>query len=165
MKTAAAAFFLAVVVWAAAFAAGAQDKRVGGARTGVLNLRDCMDKSKNGWIADIEQEIQKMQEAESGRATDVNPQERSRIRAKILDLSNRRKFEVYAEIVRISGEVARERGFDLIQRVDRMPVLESGENDLLSQIDRRLVVHHDPAVDVTATVLERINKEYAARKK
>jgi Skp family chaperone for outer membrane proteins len=142
----------------------AQDKPAG-ARTGVLNLRDCMDKSRNRWIADIEQELQKMQEAESGRATDLNPQERARIRTKILDLSNKRRLEVYNEVVRLSGAVARERGFDLVQRVDRMPVIESGDTDLLAQIDRRGIVHYEPAIDITGEVVERLNKDHAARKK
>jgi Skp family chaperone for outer membrane proteins len=124
-----------------------------------------MDKAKNVWIADIEQEIHKLQEAESGRAIDLNPQERARIRTKILDLSNKRKLEVYNEIVRISGDVAKERGFDLIQRVDRMPVVESGDTDLGAQIERRAVVHFDASIDLTATVLERLNRDYAARRK
>jgi len=162
MKTAAVAALLLAGTLAIA---GTQDKPAAGARTGVLNLRECMDKVHNTWIADIEQEVQKLQEAESGRAIDLNPQERARIRTKILDLSNRRKLEVYSQIVRISAEAARERGFDLVQRVDRMPVIESGDTDLVAQIDRRLVVHHDASIDLTATVLERINKEYAARKK
>jgi Skp family chaperone for outer membrane proteins len=161
MKTPAAV----VLLLSAAFAIGAQDKPAAGSRTGVLNLRDCMDKTRNAWIAEIEHEIQKLQEAESGRAIDLNPQERARIRTKLLDLSNRRKLEVYIEIVRVSGEVARERGFDLVQRIDRMPVIESGDTDLTAQIDRRLVVHHDVAIDLTSAVLERINRDYAARKK
>src|SRR5436190_15236572 len=163
MKTIFTALALAFVVWAATFTARAQDKpAAGGARTGVLNLRDCMDKARNAWIADIEQEIHKLQEAESGRAIDLNPQERSRIRAKLLDLSNRRKLEVYNEIVRISAEAARERGFDLVQRSDRMPAIDGADTDLMAQIDRRLVVHHEAAIDLTATVLERINRDYAA---
>lgn len=165
MKTTAVAFALAFVVWAATFTARAQDKPAIGARTGVLNLRECMDKARNAWIADIEQEIHKMQEAESGRAIDLNPQERARIRTKLLDLSNKRKLEVYNEIVRLSGEAAKERGFDLVQRADRMPVIESGDTDLAAQIDRRAVVHYDASIDLTSTVLERINREYAARKR
>jgi Skp family chaperone for outer membrane proteins len=165
MKPIVAAFALALAVGAATFSAGAQDKPAVGARIGVLNLRDCLDKARNTWIADIEQEVHKLQEAESGRATDLNPQERARIRTKILDLSNKRKLEVYNEIVRVSGDVAKERGFDLVQRVDRMPVIESGDTDLMAQIDRRGVVHFDPSIDVTSAVLERINKDYAGRKK
>jgi Skp family chaperone for outer membrane proteins len=163
MKSAAVPALVAVLL-AAAFAL-AQDKPAAGGRSGVLNMRECMDKAHNVWIADIEQELQKMQEAEAGRAIDLNPQERARIRTKILDHSNRRKLEVYTQIVRITGEAARERGFELVQRVDRMPVIESGDTDLPAQIDRRLVVHNDPAIDLTPTVLERINKEYAAKKK
>jgi Skp family chaperone for outer membrane proteins len=156
---------VAVVFAAAAVLVAAAQDKAAGARTGVVNLRDCMDKAKNVWIADIEQEIHKLQEAESGRAIDLNPQERARIRTKILDLSNKRKLEVYNEIVRISGDVAKERGFDLIQRVDRMPVVESGDTDLGAQIERRAVVHFDASIDLTATVLERLNRDYAARRK
>jgi Skp family chaperone for outer membrane proteins len=145
--------------------AGTQDKSGAGARTGVLNLRDCMDKTRNAWISEIDQELQKAQEAESGRATDLNPQERARIRTKIMDLSNKRRLEVYTEIVRLSGAVAKERGYDLIQRIDRMPVIESGDTDLAAQIDRRGIVHFDPSIDITSEVLERINKATAGRKK
>ncbi len=136
-----------------------------GGRVGVLNLRDCLDKTKNTWIADIEQELQKQQEADSGRASDLNPQERLRIRTKNQDAGNRKRLEVYTEIVRISGLLAKERGFDVVQRVDRMPVVEPGDPDLLLQLDRRQVLHYDPAVDLTAAVLEQINKDHAARKK
>ena len=146
------------VVFAAALAAKAQNNPAPGARIGVLNLRDCMDKTRNTWIAQIDAEVQKMQEAEAGRATDLNPQERARIRTKLLDLSNKRKLEVYSEIVRLSGEIAKERGFDLIQRTDRMPVVESGDTDLAAQMERRAIVHFDPAIDITAEVLERLNR-------
>lgn len=141
----------------------AQNVPAPGSRTGVVNLRDCMDKSKNQWIGGIEQELQKLQEAESGRATDLNPQERARIRTKISEFSNKRKFEVYTEVVRLSGIIARERGFDLVQRADRMP--EGGDADLNAQIERRDIVHFDPSLDITNEILDRMNKEYAARKK
>ena len=161
---AAVALALAIAVQGPA-SAGSQDKPGAGARACVLNLRDCMDKTRNTWIAEIEQELQKAQEAESGRATDLNPQERARIRTKILDLSNKRKLEVYTEIVRLSGAVAKERGFDLVQRIDRMPVIESGDTDLAAQIDRRGIIHFEPSIDITNEVLERINKANASRKK
>jgi Skp family chaperone for outer membrane proteins len=150
------------VLLAAGLAARAQNPPAPGARAGVLNLRDCMDKARNPWVAEIEAEVQKMQETESGRATDLNPQERARIRAKIQDLSNKRRLEVYTEIVRLSGEIAKERGFDLVHRIDRMPVVESGDTDLTAQMDRRAVLFSHPSIDITAEVLERLT---AARKK
>ena len=162
----AASAVLAVMLLAAlvlqAGSAKAQNNPAPGARTGVLNLRDCMDKARNPWVAEIEAEVQKVQDAESGRATDLNPQDRARIRTKIQDLSNKRKLEVYTEIVRLSGVIAKERGFDLIQRIDRFPVVESGDTDLTAQMDRRAVLYSDPSIDITTEVLERIN---AARKK
>jgi len=154
------------VALAAALAAFAQEKPAASlGRTGVLNLRECLDKTKNGWIADIEVELQKQQEADSGRATDLNPQERQRIRTKNIDSSNRKRLEVYTEIVRLSGLIAKERGFDLVQRIDRMPVLESGDPDFMTHLERRPVVFHDPAVDITSSVLEQLNRDYAARKR
>lgn len=165
MRISMTAAVVAVAV-AATLALPAQDnKPPAGARTGLLNLRDLMDKSKNPWIADIEQELQKIQETDAGRSTDVNPSERARVRNKILETGNRRRAELYGEIVRISGEVAKERGFDLIQRVDRMPAVEGPESDVLGQIDRRAVVYYDPSIDITPTVLDRVLKEFAARKK
>lgn len=160
------AIVAAVLVAASALVgtgAAPQDKPA--SRTGVVNLKECLDKTRNAWIADIDAELQKLQEAESGRATDLNPQERARIRTKLLDLSNKRKLEVYGEIVRLSGVLARERGFDLVQRIDRMPSMESGDTDLMAQIDRRSVVYYEPAIDLTPALLDRLNRDYAARKK
>jgi Skp family chaperone for outer membrane proteins len=150
---------------AAALAVQGQDKPPAPGRVGVLNLRDCMDRTKNLWIADVEQELQKQQEADSGRATDLNPQERLRIRTKNQDAANRKRLEVYSEIVRLSGLVARERGYDLVHRVDRMPATESGDPDILGEIERRGVLYSDPSIDLTTEVLERLNRGYAARKK
>jgi hypothetical protein len=135
------------------------------ARTAVISLQDCMDRTLNTWVADNEAEVRKVQEAESGRANDLTPQERLRIRTKITDLSNRLKLETYAEIVRMSGIVARERGFDLVQKVERMPVFESGEPDLGVLLDRRAVVSFSPEIDITREVLDRINRDRGARKK
>ena len=160
--SAAVAFLLLAAL---ALQARQQNNPAPGARTGVLNLRECTDKARNAWIAEIDAEVQKMQEAEAGRATDLNPQERARIRNKILDFSNKRRLEVYAEIVRLSGEIAKERGFDLVQRVDRMPAVESGDADLGTQMERRAIVHYDPAIDITGEVLARLNQVHAAKKK
>jgi hypothetical protein len=154
------------IALAAGLSGNAQDKPAAPAgHAGVLNLRDCMDKTRNSWIADIDLELQKLQEADSGRANDLNPQERQRIRTKNLDASNRRRLEVYTEIVRLAGVVARERGFEIVQRIDRLPVLESGDADFMGTIERRPVVYHDPGVDITAAVLEHLNRDYAARKR
>jgi len=150
---------------AAALAVQGQDKAPAAGRTGVLNLRECMDRARNRWIADVEGELQKQQEADSGRATDLNPQERLRIRTKNQDAANRKRLEVYTEIVRLAGTVARERGYDLVQRIDRMPVLESGDPDVMGEIERRGVLYSDPSIDLSAEVLERLNRGYAARKK
>ncbi|HVR87788.1 MAG TPA: hypothetical protein VMU54_25940, partial [Planctomycetota bacterium] len=145
--------------FAAAFAGNAQDKPAPSTgRTAVLNLRDCMDKSRNLWIAEIELEHQKQQEADAGRATDLNPQERQRVRTKNLDLNNRKRLEVYTEIVRLSGRIAKDRGFDLVERIDRFPVLEPGDPDVMGQIDRRAIIYYDPGVDVTSAVLEQLNR-------
>ena len=93
----------------------------------------------------------------------TNPQERLRIRTKNQEASNRKRLEVYTEIVRLSGLIARERGYDLVERVDRMP--ESGDSDLTGLIERRVIVHFDPSIDITPAVLEHLNKDYSARKK
>lgn len=124
-----------------------QDKPAGG-RVAVINLRDAMDKSRNPMIANIEVELQKQQDADSARATDLNPSERQRIKIKLSDLSTRMRAEAYAELVRVSGIVAKERGFDLVQGVDP---------DLMGQIERRGIVYYDPSVDLTAAVLDRIS--------
>jgi Skp family chaperone for outer membrane proteins len=154
------------LVLAAALAIGAsQDKAPAGARSGVLNVRECMDASRNAWMAEINQEILKIQEADSGRATDLNPQERKRIYVKNLDHYNKRRLELYTAVVRHAGDVARERSFDFIQRADLMPTAASGDPDLMERIYARELIYHDPGIDITGEVLARVNKEYAARKK
>ncbi|HLY10232.1 MAG TPA: hypothetical protein VKW04_13075 [Planctomycetota bacterium] len=166
MRTTLVAIGLGLLGWAAAVAAVPQDKAPAlPGRSAVLNLRDCMDKTRNTWIFDIQQELQKQQEADAGRATDLNPQERQRIRTKNLEASNRKLLEVYTEIVRLSGVLARERGFDLVQRGDRMPALDAADADLLGQMERRSLMYYAPDVDLTPAVLERLNQDYAARKK
>jgi len=158
---------LAAVLLAAALAVAAsgQDKAPAGARSGVLNIRDCMDKGRNPWMAEIDQELATMQEAASGRASDLNPQERTRIRTKHLDYYNKRRLELYAAVVRIAADIAKERGFDVVQRLERFPTVETGEPELMAQIYSREVVHADPGIDITNEVLDRIAKEHAGRKK
>jgi Skp family chaperone for outer membrane proteins len=154
---------LVAVMLAAALALGAagQDQA---ARSGVLNVRECMDKGRNRWMAKIDQEILKMQEADSGRASDLNPQERARLRTQNLDRYNQRRLELYGAVVRHAGAVAKERGYDLVHRGDRLPVTESGEPELMTQIFSRDIVVSDPAIDITAEVVDRINQEHAGRK-
>jgi Skp family chaperone for outer membrane proteins len=154
-----------ILVAAVAVLAGASQEKAPSGRSAVLNLRECMDRSRNVWIADIEQELQKQQEADAGRASDLNPQERLRIRTKNQDMANRKRLEVYAEIVRLSGGLAKERGFDMVQRVDRMPTVEPGDPDVTPHFERRGVLYFDPSVDLTSAVLEQLNRDYAARKK
>jgi Skp family chaperone for outer membrane proteins len=156
-----AAALAVLLAGALALGASSQEKT----RIGVLNVRECMDKTRNPWMAEIDDDVVKMQQADAGRASDPNPGERNRIRTKILDHQNRRRLELYAAIVRISGTVAKERGFDLVQRADRMPSAESGDADVQGQIYGRDVVHADPGIDITSEVLDRVIKEHAARKK
>ena len=35
----------------------------------------------------------------------------------------------------------------------------------MPQLERRTIVHFDPAIDLTAALLEQLNKDYAAKKK
>jgi Skp family chaperone for outer membrane proteins len=162
-----AAAIAVTLVAALALRAGAQDKPAAGptGRTAVLNVRECMDALRNQGMAEINEEIVKMQQADSGRATDLNPQERNRIRTKILDHYNKRRLEVYTAVVRLAGTVAKEKGFDLVQRADLMPAPVSGDPELMTQIYSRDLVYFDPGIDITSEVLDRINKEHAARKK
>lgn len=140
-------------VLALAVIGSAQEKAPAGGRVAVINLRDATDKARNPMIADIEVELQKQQEADFARATDLNPSERQRIRNKLMELSTRLHAEANAEIVRISGLLAKERGFDLVQGVDA---------DLMGAVERRGILYYDPSVDLTSAVLDRI---VAARKK
>jgi hypothetical protein len=161
MRTAAVAAVLLVAV----LAAGAQNVPAPGSRAGVISIHECMDKARNAWIADIDAEVQKMQAADAGRTIDLNPKERLRIRTKILDHSNKRRLEVYTEIVRLTGVVGKERGFDFVHRIDPMPVLESGDAELVNKMEQRDILHHDPSIDLTVEVLTRLNRDYADRRR
>jgi Skp family chaperone for outer membrane proteins len=161
----ASAVFAVILVGALAVRAGGQDKAAPGGRTAVLNVRECMDSARNQWVLEIQQEILKMQEADAGRATDLNPRNASGSNVKNLDHYNKRRLELYGAIVRIAGAVAKERGFDLVHRADPMPLAASADPELMAQIFARDPVYYDAAIDITNEVLERLNKEAAARKK
>ena len=165
MKTVAAGAVAFALVLAAALPAQDPEKPPAAARVGVVSIRDCMEKGRNAWVADIELELQKIVEQDSGRSTDPNPQERARVRAKVQEAGNRRRLEVYGEIVRVSGLIARERGLEIVQNSDRMPGLPTPEADLMPILERRAVVWHAPETELTQAVLDRLNREYAERKK
>lgn len=134
-------------------------------RTAMLRMRDCMDPTQNSRIAADEAEVKKLQESESGRATDLNPEERHRVSTKITDARNRLKLASYVQIVRMSEVVAREHGFDIVCNADRVPMFESGQPDLGAALARRTVIFFRPEVDITREVLDRLNCEWTALNK
>ncbi|HXX94363.1 MAG TPA: hypothetical protein VEN81_12075, partial [Planctomycetota bacterium] len=60
--------------------------------------------------------------------------------------------------------VARERGYSMVLRSERLPVLNDPE-PLSSQISGRALVWHDASSDITDEVLKRLNEAYAEQKK
>lgn len=72
--------------------------------------------------------------------------------------------EMYEEIIKMVGLIAQERGVQIV--LSRMSEDLQSENtpQLLQQIERRKVLYAADSVDVTDTVLKRLNEAYRASK-
>lgn len=78
------------------------------------------------------------------------------------------KFEwtkvIYEKTVRISGEVSKERGYDvvLLRNTFKPDEIELNVNTLRRYLQDRTVIYNTPEVDVTDIVIRRLNEEYKA---
>ncbi len=68
--------------------------------------------------------------------------------------------EMYKEILRAVDAVAKERGFDLVIYLENVPIASASTSELLNKIAQRKVLYHDPRIDITQTVLQRVNSRY-----
>jgi Skp family chaperone for outer membrane proteins len=157
---------------AAFVASQAQDKPAAGPpRLGVVDLSKCFDKTRYEEIKDIDEELQKMAEGIARKLREADggdPKElqklRERLKGEYLVFYNRKKAEIYNEIRAIVDIIGRERGHTLVLRKES-PRLEGDENESVGAlIGQRVVLFHDPAIDITDEVLKRLNAAYAAKK-
>ncbi len=85
-------------------------------------------------------------------------------RSKYLDYYSDRKMEIYNEIRRVIEMIGKEQGFDLVLRVE-VPLLEEQDPENLTQrINNRVVLYHPASVDITPSVLKRLNDEYSKQR-
>ena len=85
-------------------------------------------------------------------------------RAKYLDYYSDRKIEIYNEIRRVVTIIAQEQKYDLILRIEA-PLLDEQDPETVAQrINNRVVLYSHDSVDITASVLKRLNEEWAKHK-
>jgi Skp family chaperone for outer membrane proteins len=86
-------------------------------------------------------------------------------KAQYLDFYSDKKIEIYNEIRRVVALIAQEQKFDLILRVESPGLSDQQDPENVTQrINNRVVLYSHDSVDITATVLERLNAEYKKQK-
>ena len=88
-------------------------------------------------------------------------------RALYVSFYNDKKIEVYNEVRKIVSQIAQEKGFDLVLRVEEA-MLEDMEQtapvSITQRINNRVVLYHDQGVDITDLVVARLNEDYRKQK-
>ena len=71
--------------------------------------------------------------------------------------------EIYSEILKTVGDVAKQRGYDVVIYGDQTgPIQEGSPQEMLMQIQSRRVLYSSDACDITTEVLRRLNAGYRA---
>ncbi len=70
--------------------------------------------------------------------------------------------EMYQEILNMIEQVAASRGAEVVLFREPKEIQAENTQELLAKIERRKVLYWSPRVDITATVLDRLNKAYGA---
>lgn len=73
--------------------------------------------------------------------------------------------QMYQEIVAAIAQLAKDQGYDLVLYLDAAEINSETTQELLGKIAQRKVLYCDPSLDITETVLQRVNAAYAANKK
>jgi len=73
--------------------------------------------------------------------------------------------DMYEEIIKTIGEVAKQRGIDIVLYYPRADIQSNNTKQLLQQIQARKVLFAADGVDLTDAVLMRLNENYRARSK
>ena len=144
--------------------AQAQDRPAAAPSIAVFDLRACFEPANVPYVREIDQELQAFADEGAKKARE-NPQEKEKVRTQYLELFERRKLEVYTVVDRIVAELGKERGYTVILQKLRIPPQDARGESTTSKLERRTVLYNDPAVDVTAEVLKRLNAEFADPKK
>ncbi len=84
--------------------------------------------------------------------------------ARMLGEHRRLTVDMYEEILQAVGEIASQRGIDLVLYRDHGLVQTDQTVELLAQIRDRKVLYYSPGMDMTQEVLARMNEAYTASK-
>ena len=95
--------------------------------------------------------------------------ELDQFRATVLDQMNRKLLSstesLYNEILREIERLGKERSFDFILKEQTPEIPATNYNQALFQISQRIVLYSRPEYDLTATVTQRLNAQYALQEK
>ena len=86
-------------------------------------------------------------------------------KAQYLDFYSDKKIEIYNEIRRVVALIAQEQKYDLILRVEAPGLSDQQDPENVTQrINNRVVLYSHESVDITTSVVERLNAEYKKQK-
>ena len=88
---------------------------------------------------------------------------------KFEDARNMREFyrmseEIYDEVRKAAGDVAREKRFHLVVTSDDTPPRDD-KADLFDRMERKKVLYNDPSLDITDAIVAKLNEQYKTEKK
>lgn len=72
--------------------------------------------------------------------------------------------QMYEEVVQTVGQVAKDEGFQIVLYYQRVVLQSDNTTELLRQIERQKVIYSDEGLDITASVLSRLNEAYSSSK-
>jgi len=72
--------------------------------------------------------------------------------------------QMYNEIVRTLGAVAKQRRCQVVIQLENLDVRPKNVNEFMAMMSQRKCLYHDGAVDLTQTVLDRLNRQYRTKK-
>ncbi|MGD2095201.1 MAG: OmpH family outer membrane protein [Phycisphaerales bacterium] len=64
----------------------------------------------------------------------------------------------YTEILKVTSEIAREKGLDLVLEQDQIDLLPLGVNDIMRTISTNIVLYSSGCVDITQDVMARLDR-------
>jgi len=83
----------------------------------------------------------------------------------ILQRRLRETEQMYREILDTIASVANERGFHVVIHREEMETASRSAGELLNKIASRKCLYWSPSIDITAEVMDRLNKKYREKRK
>ncbi|MBI2930987.1 MAG: hypothetical protein HYY16_05000 [Planctomycetes bacterium] len=125
-------------------------------KIGVVRLRDCFDEARCRRARDISADL-KAYEGTLEEAVEKGELTRAESRTKFFARYKEVKSAFYQELCSEIEGIARDKGLDLILKVDP-PVNGDSSDSFDEQIKARTVLYHSASQDITKRVLARLEK-------